>query len=156
MDKKDEVLERTVAEIQAAILNDARKIYSEEVIDHFLHPRNAGGMEDANGFAKVTGPCGDTMYLFLKVTEGKIAEARFMTDGCTTTICCGSMTTELAKGKSIQEALKISEFDITTALDGLPKSSAHCAVLACTTLRESIRNYLLSRRAAHGGDDLVH
>jgi len=145
MGNKDDVLDRTVTEIQEAILNDARKVYSEKVIDHFLHPRNFGGIEDADGFAKVTGPCGDTMDISLKVNEGRIVEARFMTDGCTSTIACGSMITELAKGKTIDEVLKVTELDVTEALDGLPQSSIHCSVLAAHTLREAVGAYLSSQ-----------
>lgn len=148
MDQKDDALDRTVAEIQEAILNDARKIYSEKVIDHFLHPRNVGGIEDADGFAEVTGPCGDTMYLFLRVKAEEIVEARFMTDGCTSTIACGSVITELAKGKTIDEALEISELDVTEALEGLPESSIHCSILAANTLREAIGAYLSSKGPA--------
>lgn len=147
MEEKDDVLDRTVAEIQEAILNDARKIYSEKVIDHFLHPRNAGGIENADGFAKVTGPCGDSMYLFLRVDGGKIVETRFMTDGCASTIACGSMITELAKGKTVAEDLKITELDVIHALEGLPESSIHCAVLAANTLKEAIGNYCSSKKA---------
>ena len=151
MDNEDDVLGRTVMEIQEAILNDARKIYSEKAIDHFLHPRNAGGIEDADSFAKVTGPCGDTMYLFLKVTEGKIVEARFMTDGCASTIACGSTITELGKGKTIDEALKVSAADVIEALDGLPDSSIHCSVLAAHTLQQAVSNLLTSKKGKDRG-----
>lgn len=155
MDQEDDILDKTVAEIQKAILNDARKIYSEKVIDHFLHPRNLGTMEDADAFAKVTGPCGDTMYIFLRVKGEKIVEARFMTDGCASTIACGSAITELAKKKMINEALNITELDLTDALEGLPESSIHCSVLATRTLREAIGDYRSSeeaKRVAKGYD----
>lgn len=145
MEHKDDTLDRTVAEIQEAILNDARKIYSEKVIDHFLHPRNVGGIEDPDGFAKVTGPCGDTMSVFLRVHRGKIVEASFMTDGCASTIACGSMITELAKGKTIGEAMKITEIDVTQAFDGLPEPSIHCSVLAANTLRQAVGACLSSK-----------
>ncbi len=155
VDEEDDVLDRAVMEIQEAILNDARKIYSEKVIDHFLHPRNVGGIGNADGFGKVTGPCGDTMYIFLRVKGEKILEARFMTDGCGSTIACGSALTELAKGKMVDEALKITELDLTNALEGLPESSIHCSVLATRTLREAIGYYRSSKegkRAAKGYD----
>jgi len=153
MSQKDDALDRTVAEIQEAILDDARKVYSERVIDHFLHPRNVGGIEDADGFAKVTGPCGDTMYLSLKVKGGTIVDARFMTDGCATTIACGSITTELVRGKSVEDAMKISSSEILGALDGLPEASEHCSVLAANTLHRAIGNYWLSKETGGGRED---
>ena len=146
MDPEDDTLDQTVAQIQEAILNEARSIYSEEAIDHFLHPRNLGHMENPHGFGKVTGPCGDTMSIFLKVREGKIAEARFTTDGCASTIACGSIVTELIKGKAISEVLEVSAADVIEALVGLPGSSMHCAVLAAQTLQEAMGQYLFIQR----------
>ena len=146
MDQRDDLLDKTVAAIQETVLNEARSIYSEKVIDHFLNPRNLGSIEDADGFAKVTGPCGDTMYVFLKVKDWRIAEARFMTDGCASTIACGSIITELVKGKTVVEALSVCAADVIDALGGLPGSSAHCSVLAAQTLQEAINNLLFSKK----------
>jgi nitrogen fixation NifU-like protein len=146
MDPKDDTLDKTVAEIQEAILNEARSIYSERVIDHFLHPRNPGRMDDPDGFASVTGPCGDTMHIFLKMRGGRVLEARFMTDGCASTIACGSIITELVKEKTISEAIEVSAADVIEASGGLPGSSVHCAVLAAQTLQDAISNFLLSHK----------
>ena len=146
MDQKDDLLDKTVAEIQEAILNEARSIYSEKVIEHFLHHRNLGPMIDADGSASVKGPCGDTMDLSLRVTDWRIDEARFMTDGCASTIACGSIITELVKGKTIVEALNVSAGTVLDALGGLPASSVHCSVLAAQALRESISNVLSSKK----------
>jgi len=121
---------------------EMRKIYSEAAIDHAMNPRNVGDMEDADGFARVTGPCGDTMEIWLKVKNGTIANATFMTDGCGTSIASGSIVTELAKGKSVSEARRISQQDVLNALGGLPEESEHCALLAANTLREAIKDYL--------------
>ena len=129
-------------ELQELIIADARKIYSETVIDHFMNPRNLGNMENANGFAKVTGSCGDTMEIWLKVKNGAITDATFMTDGCGTSIASGSMVTEIAKGKSVGEAWKISQQDVLNALGGLPEESEHCALLAANTLKAAIKDYL--------------
>ena len=153
MDPKDDTLDKTVAEIQEAILNEARSVYSERVIDHFLHPRNLGRMEDPDGSARVTGPCGDTMHVFLKVSGGRVTEARFMTDGCASTIACGSIITELIKKKTISEAVKVSAADVIEASAGLPASSVHCAVLAAQTLQEAISNLLFSQK---GKDTKIH
>ena len=133
-------------ELQELIIADARKIYSETVINHFMNPRNLGDMDDADGFAKVTGPCGDTMELWLKVKNGTIAHATFMTDGCGTSIASGSMVTEIAKGKSVSEARKISQQDVLSALGGLPEESEHCALLAANTLKEAMRDYIAMKK----------
>jgi len=122
-----------------------RKVYSETVVDHVISPRNLGNMNDADGFARITGPCGDTMAIWLKARDGAIAEATFMTDGCSTTIAAGSMVTELAKGKTVIQAHGIGQQDVLDALGGLPRESQHCALLAANTLREAVEDYLASR-----------
>ena len=133
-------------ELQELILEDARKIYSETTIDHFMKPRNLGDMGDADGFAKVIGSCGDSMEIWLKVKNGTIANTSFLTDGCGTSIASGSMVTEIARGKSISEARRISQQDVLSALGGLPEESEHCALLAADTLKEAIRDYLAMER----------
>jgi nitrogen fixation NifU-like protein len=133
-------------DLQELILEDARKIYSETTIDHFMNPRNLGDMEDADGFGRVTGSCGDTMEIWLKVKNGAIASATFMTDGCGTSIASGSMITELARGKNVGEARRISQQDVLGALGGLPQESEHCALLAADTLKEAIKDYLTMER----------
>ena len=132
--------------LQELILADARNIYSETVIDHAMAPRNLGVMQDADGFARVTGPCGDTMEIWLKVNSDAIANATFMTDGCGTSIASGSMVTEIAKGKSIIEAQKTTQSDVLDALGGLPDESKHCALLAADTLKVAIRDYIATKR----------
>ncbi len=133
-------------ELQELILGNARKVYSEAVIDHSMNPRNVGLMEDADGFARVAGSCGDTMEIWLKVMDGIIAQATFFTDGCGTSIASGSMVTEMAKGRSIGEAQKISQQNVLDALGGLPDESKHCALLAANTLKEAVRDYLTMKR----------
>ncbi len=121
---------------------EMRKIYSEAVIEHSMNPRNVGDLEDADGFGRVTGPCGDTMEIWLKVNGNTIINASFMTDGCGTTIASGSMVSEMAKGKSVGEAWKISQQDVLDALGDLPDESKHCTLLAANTLKAAIRGYL--------------
>jgi nitrogen fixation NifU-like protein len=133
-------------ELQELILGDARKVYSETTIDHSMNPRNVGILEDADSFARVTGPCGDTMEIWLKVMDGIIVQATFYTDGCGTTIASGSMVTETAKGKSITEAQKIGQQAVLDALGGLPEESQHCALLAANTLKEAIGDYLVMKK----------
>lgn len=119
-----------------------REVYSETVIEHSMNPRNVGDLEDYDGFANITGPCGDTMEIWLKVKNGTISSASFMTDGCGTTIASGSMITEMAKDKSVTDAKRISQQDVLSALGGLPEESQHCALLASNTLKEAIKDYL--------------
>jgi nitrogen fixation NifU-like protein len=128
------------------IKQEMRKIYSEAVIEHSMNPRNLGELEDTDGFARVTGPCGDTMSVWLRVKDGAISDASFMTDGCGTTIASGSMVTEMAKGKSIIQAQKISQQNVLDALGGLPQESEHCALLAASTLKEAIKDYLAMKK----------
>ena len=129
-------------QFEELIQAEMRKVYSETTIDHAMNPRNVGDMRDADGFAKVTGPCGDTMEIWLRIKNGTIAEASFLTDGCGTSIASGSMVTEMVRGKSTSEAWKINQQDVLTALGGLPEESKHCALLAANTLKTAIRDYL--------------
>ena len=133
-------------ELQELIMADMRKVYSETVIDHAMNPRNVGDMGNADGFGKVTGPCGDTMEIWLKVGDGIVAEATFLTDGCGTSIASGSMVTELVRGKSIPEAQKVTQQDVLNALGGLPEDSLHCALLVANTLKEAIKDYLVLKK----------
>ena len=127
---------------QELIKQEMRKIYSEAVVEHSMNPRNLGDLEDADGFARVTGPCGDTMSIWLKVNGDAIINASFMTDGCGTTIASGSMVTEMVKGMSITEVLGITQQDILSSLGGLPEQSTHCALLAANTMKEAVRDYI--------------
>ena len=94
---------------------EMRKVYSETTIDHAMNPRNIGDMDDADGFARLTGPCGDTMEIQIRVNNDIITDVAFPTDGCGTSIAAGSMVTELAKGKNITEAQRISRQDVLGA-----------------------------------------
>ena len=128
-------------DLQGQVIAEMRKVYSEKVIDHAMNPRNVGNIPNADGFASVTGSCGDTMEIWLKVKDGKVAKATFWTDGCGTSIACGSMVTDMVIGKGIIEARKISQDDVLCSLGGLPEDSAHCALLAANTVREAVRDY---------------
>ncbi len=118
--------------------------YNEKVMDHFMHPRNVGDMPDANGTGHVGNPvCGDIMELYIKVDDKDvILDAKFKTFGCGAAIATSSMVTELVKGKSIKEALDISNKAVTEALGGLPKIKMHCSVLAEQALRSAIVDFL--------------
>lgn len=109
---------------------------------HANDPHNMGKLEDFNGHAKITGPCGDTMEFWLNVQDDNIKKVSFITDGCGPSIASGSMTTCLAEGKTIEEALSINQQDVLAALEGLPKDHEHCALLATNTLKAACEDYL--------------
>jgi nitrogen fixation NifU-like protein len=128
------------------VLGEMRAVYNETVVDHTLRPRNLGEMENASGFGKITGPCGDTMAIWLRVEANVVVAATFASDGCGATLACGSMLTEMVRGKSIPQALGISQSDALDALGGLPEGNEHCALLAVDTLRAAIKDYLAFKK----------
>ena len=117
-------------------------MYSTKVMEHFRDPHNVGYIEDADGVGKVGNPvCGDIMELTIKVAEGVIADAKFRTFGCGAAIATSSMVTDLVKGKTIEEALQVSNRVVVEALGGLPSIKMHCSVLAEQALRSAIQDY---------------
>jgi nitrogen fixation NifU-like protein len=116
--------------------------YSDKVMDHFMNPRNMGEIEDANAVGEVGNPaCGDVMKLYLKIEDNKIVDAKFKTFGCGAAIASSSITTELIKGKTVEEALKLSNEAVAEALGGLPPAKRHCSVLAEDALKIAIEDY---------------
>ncbi|MDY6892349.1 MAG: iron-sulfur cluster assembly scaffold protein [Chloroflexota bacterium] len=134
----DSDIDKVAEELQSKVLVG----YSDVVVDHAQNPRNLGSLPNADGFASITGSCGDNMEIWLNVKDGIISEVGFWTDGCGSSIVAGSMATELAKGKSLAVASRISQQDILGALGGLPEESEHCALLASNAVKEAIKNYL--------------
>ena len=122
---------------------DIWSLYSEKVMEHFKNPRNVGEMENPDGVGHVGNPvCGDIMELYIKVNDGIIVDAKFKTFGCGAAIATSSMVTEMVKGKSVEEALKMSNKAVAEALDGLPPVKMHCSVLAEDALKSAIEDYL--------------
>jgi nitrogen fixation protein NifU and related proteins len=116
--------------------------YNEKVVDHFINPRNVGEIEDADGIGDVgSSSCGDVMKLFIKVEDDIIIDVKYKTFGCAAAIASGSMATELIKGKTVQEALKITNDRVTEQLGGLPKAKRHCSVLAEQALQNALEDY---------------
>lgn len=113
-------------------------------IDHFRNPQNYGPLENADGFARITGPCGDTITIWLKISGDIIRDVGFTTNGCRHSLACGSTATALSKGKSIAEALSIGQKEVINALPGLPEENHHCALLATNVLKAAIRDYIQS------------
>jgi len=116
--------------------------YSAKVMEHYQNPRNVGEIENPSGAGTVGNPaCGDVMKLTIKVENGRIVDAKFKTFGCGAAIATSSMVTEMVKGKTIEEALKITNKTVAEALDGLPKIKMHCSVLAEDALKAAIEDY---------------
>ncbi len=117
-------------------------MYSEKVLDHFTNPRNVGELSDANGIGEVGNPqCGDIMKMYLKIENGVIEDVKFKTFGCGAAIATSSMATELVKGATVEEALKLTNSAVVEALDGLPPVKIHCSVLAEQAVKAAISDY---------------
>lgn len=117
-------------------------LYSEKVMDHFANPRNVGEIENADGIGEVgNAKCGDIMKMYIKVDNGVISDVKFKTFGCGAAVATSSMATEMIMGKSIDEALKLTNKAVVEALDGLPASKIHCSVLAEQALKSAIADY---------------
>lgn len=121
--------------------------YSKKVLEHFKNPKNMGSMKNPDGIGKVGNPvCGDTMHLYIKIKNNRITDIKFETFGCVAAIATSSITTQVAKGKTIKEALKISREKIVKEAEGLPAPKIHCSVLAVDALKEAIYNYLTKNK----------
>jgi len=117
-------------------------MYTEKVMDHFNNPRNVGSIEDADVIGEVGNPvCGDIIKLYLKINDDVIEDVKFKTFGCGAAIATSSMVTELVKGKTLDEALEISNHNVAAALDGLPPAKMHCSNLAADALHKAIKEY---------------
>lgn len=117
-------------------------VYSDKVMDHFTNPRNVGEIEDANGVGEVGNPkCGDIMKMYLKIENGVIEDVKFKTFGCGAAIATSSIATELIMGKTVAEALKLTNSAVVEALEGLPPAKIHCSVLAEQAIKSAISDY---------------
>lgn len=117
-------------------------LYTETVMDHFTHPRNVGEIPDADGVGEVgNAKCGDIMKMYLKIKDDRIEDVKFETFGCGSAIASSSMATELIKGKTIEEALAVTNKQVMDALGGLPAYKLHCSVLAEESIKAAVKNY---------------
>ena len=117
-------------------------LYSDKVMDHFMNPRNVGEIADADGVGEVgNAKCGDIMKMYLKIKDGKIDDVKFETFGCASAIASSSMATELIKGKTIDEALAVTNKQVVDELDGLPAHKLHCSVLAEEAIKSAVKDY---------------
>ena len=123
-------------------------MYSKKVLDHFRNPRNMGEIPDADGIGTVGNPvCGDLMNICIKVEDNRIVDIKFKTFGCGAAIATSSMTTELAKGKTLDEAMKLTRTNVAESLGGLPPVKMHCSNLAADGLHEAIKDYRKKKEA---------
>ena len=121
--------------------------FSDKTIEHFMQPRNVGDMPDADAVGSSGEPgCGDFLAIFIKVTDNRISDISFLVDGCVAAVASSSMATELAKGKTLEEAAMITDREIVEALDGLPEHKLHCSVLGATALKNAIEHYYRTHR----------
>ena len=126
-------------------------MYSEKVMDHFTNPRNVGEIADASGVGTVgNAKCGDIMRIYLKIENGIIEDVKFKTFGCGAAIATSSMATEMVKGKSIEEAMKLTNKAVAEALDGLPPVKMHCSLLAEQALKEALEDYFKKNTLPEG------
>jgi nitrogen fixation NifU-like protein len=118
-------------------------VYNKTVVEHYRNPRNVGEIEDADGVGiYMSDFCGDITKFWIKIVDGKITDVKYKTMGCAASIASGSVLTEIVKGKTVEDALKITKDDISNALNGLPEQKIHCSVLADDALKDAIRDYL--------------
>ncbi len=146
MEKKNEKNETSdfdelTKKIEEEILKGEREVYTEKTLEEAYNPKNVGELETPSSTARVTGPCGDTLQIHIKIEENEIVDCKFMTDGCGASMACGSVVTELVKGKTIEEALTVGYKDVISVLGGLPEENIHCSVLAVDTLRAALEDY---------------
>ena len=127
-------------------------VYSEKVMEHFSNPRNVGEIEDPDGVGEEGNPvCGDMMAFYIKVKDNRLEDVKFKTFGCGAAIAVSSMVSEMARGKTLEEALKITPKSVADELEGLPKNKFHCSNLGAQALHKAIQDYLDKQKK--GGDD---
>ena len=126
-------------------------VYSEKVMEHFMNPRNVGEIEDADGTGEEGNPvCGDMMTFYIKVRDDRLEDVKFKTFGCGAAIAVSSMVSEMAKGKTLEEALKITPRSVADKLEGLPKNKFHCSNLGAQALNKAIQDYLSKKKKGGG------
>jgi nitrogen fixation NifU-like protein len=127
-------------------------IYSQKVMDHFMSPRNVGEIENPDGIGEEGNPvCGDMMTFYIKVKDNRLEDVKFKTFGCGAAIAVSSMVSEMAKGKTLEEAMKITPALVADQLEGLPKNKFHCSNLGAQALHKAIEDYLNKKKQKEGG-----
>ena len=140
-----------VGKLQEQIFEETREIYGEEVLSRWQEPKFMGRMTDASSVGRITGNCGDRMEIYLRIKDDSIEEATFFTDGCGSSVACGSVIAELATGKDLEKAAQIGGDTVLMVLGGLPEEESHCAFLAAETLMTAIHQWIVARMNAEKG-----
>ena len=135
-----------VASVDERIRKEERAIYTERTLAEAYNPKNVGELRNPDGAARVTGPCGDTLQIHLNIAGDTIVDSTFITDGCGASTACGSVITELVKGKTVAAASQITDTDVLAVLGGLPAENVHCALLAANTLQAALEDYKNKKR----------
>ena len=132
--------DREIEEIMMGMVYEkAMEVYSEVLVEHGTNPRNYGAIDHPDGYAKITGDCGDTVEIFLRVKNGRIEESKFNTDGCVFSIAACSVAAEMAEGKTVPECIGINQSSILDRLKKVPKDHEHCALLAAMATQKALR-----------------
>jgi len=134
-------VEKIFNQLNSMLMGETETVYSDKVVTLAYEPLNVGKIKNPDGKSEAQGECGDKMWISFKVENGNIADVRFLTDGCGATLACGSAVTELAKGKTPYQAMKIYPQNVVQYLDGLPASHLHCSVLAVNALKRALKYY---------------
>lgn len=141
----EKTLDDFVTEVQEEIFEKTKEVYGKEVFSRWQNPKYMGKMVNPSCVGRLTGNCGDRMEIYLRIKDDHIEEAKFFTDGCGSSVACGSVVAELATGKDIDEAAQIGGDSILMALGGLPEEEKHCAFLAAATLMAAIHQWLVEK-----------
>ncbi len=144
MSEKNE-FDDLIQEIEGEIQKDESEIYTEKTLEEAHNPKNVGELKEPSAVGKITGPCGDTVQIHLRIEGDTVSDTKFMTDGCGPSIACGSVVTELVKAKTVEEAEKLNAEDILAVLGDLPEDNLHCPVLAINTLKAALEDYRNTR-----------
>jgi nitrogen fixation NifU-like protein len=131
-----------MTETEAFLRKKLRSVYSEATIEHILHPRNTECIAYPDGYAACQSECGENMKIWLTVKNRIVKDAGFWTDGCAATVACGSMSTDLIKGRTVTEAMALTARDVADALVDLPEGNLHCAELAAQTVKAALKDYV--------------
>jgi nitrogen fixation NifU-like protein len=133
-------------DLEKQIMAAMRKVYNEALIDHAMNPRNVDKIPNPDGFGSATSSCGEAMEIRLKAKNDRITGVAFWTNGCSTTVACGSMATEIIKGEDVAQALAINQGDIIEALGSLPEGNHHGALLAADAVKAAVKDYIAIRK----------
>jgi len=142
MEDENEIREKMIAIIR----EKARQCYSDRIVDYGTNPINCGAIKDPDGYAEEKNECGGNIQMFLRVKDGKIEESKFVASGCIFTVAACNAATEMARGKTIQDCLKINQTSIITHLGGLPEDHMECAFLAALVFQRALRNYIVTNK----------